>query len=843
MRTSLKLRLAAAAMIPCSLISPPTAAQVAPSTPPAASTEPDAGQVRARPDINPYDRDIEMTAPLQFNQRILGELPVLLTRDDQLIIESAGFRQLIDPLLTPEAQAELRVALELLESFSPEQIHEIGIRLEYDPAQLAVMVLRVDPSKRSVQNMFQSSQREEPALPPDEITAYLNTSMALSKRSDSDDVTAPSVFLNGAIRFGSVVFEADVQGQEDFNTGRYRGERQYARLVYDQPEQFRRFTMGDLDLETRGRQGFVQLGGVGIQRQRRRFDSFRNNVLSGNRQLLLQENATVRVLRNGVFQREFVLDAGQYDISSLPLETGSNDIQLEIVGESGQLDTVSYSAYLDAIDLEPGDYEYAGYFGLVSDNRFGSPVYDDGDLAFSGYWRKAFLSAPAIGVGVQASESVQTISGQTQYILNNGARIRLDGAGSNADFGTGYAFAIGYEYFVDRGVQADSWTVVADFTSEDFATLGNDDGTNPTSWIFSGTYGRRLSERWSASLVGSYRMSRNPVLGDSFSVNAVSNYRISQQWSAQAGIEYVDLGRPGGSRSDGVGLNFTLVWQPSYDRRVEGRYNSARNSGSVRYRKMTENRAGAYGYSLATTYDDGAGSASGQLDYIGNRFNASMSYGTFGNDFSSIGDRQITTLRMGSSIAAAGKHWGVGRNIYDSFAVVYPHESLPSPVIVGDNLEGGAYVARSGLLGGAVANNLISYVNQAVRYDAVNAPPGYDTGAGVTRVFPSYRSGYAIEVGRADYVSAVGRLVDRNRQPVPLLSGRVLSKDDPNAKPALFFTNTGGRFAVQNLTPGRTYIVELPSEGLKFEISVPADSDGLLDLQQVTLPIEVTGND
>lgn len=48
---------------------PPTAA--APAAP------------RERRDINPYDRDIPMTVPLNFNSRVLGELPVVLTRDDR----------------------------------------------------------------------------------------------------------------------------------------------------------------------------------------------------------------------------------------------------------------------------------------------------------------------------------------------------------------------------------------------------------------------------------------------------------------------------------------------------------------------------------------------------------------------------------------------------------------------------------------------------------------------------------------------------------------------------------------------------------------------------------------
>lgn len=62
---------------------PPGAAQSAAQTaaPPAAVV---------RPDINPYNRDITLTAPLTFNRRPLGEVPVTLTRDDRFIVDSAG---------------------------------------------------------------------------------------------------------------------------------------------------------------------------------------------------------------------------------------------------------------------------------------------------------------------------------------------------------------------------------------------------------------------------------------------------------------------------------------------------------------------------------------------------------------------------------------------------------------------------------------------------------------------------------------------------------------------------------------------------------------------------------
>lgn len=798
-----------------------------------------------RRNINPYDRDVAITVPLTFNRRPLGELPVLLTADDRFLVDGPGFLLLISPLLTAEGQAELAARLAGVDRFPSEELNAAGITLEYDPEQLAVLVLRIDPSRRALESLFDSGQREPAGSPPDDFSAYLSTNLLLERRSSGGGIGTPGILLNGAIRYKSLVLEADVQGREDFVTGAYEFERRYARLVYDQPEEFRRWYLGDVEPEIRGRQGFVNLGGVGVDRRRSRFDSFRNSVLSNARRLVLQQDSTVRVFRNGVLFEEFRLDAGQYDLSQLPLTIGSNNVELEIQNQAGQLERVAYSAYLDPIDLDPGDYEYGAYFGVTSQGTFGAPDYDGGELAFTGFWRKAFFDRPAIGVGLQASKSVQAGFVQTQLVLPNGAQVQFDAAGSNSDSGAGYAFAVGYNQFVSRGAVSDAWSITADFTSDKYATLGNVFPQNPIAWNLTASYARSFTPDFSVTSSASYQVSRGTSFGNAYSLNATANYRITPEWSAQFGVEYLDSGRRfAGSRREGAGILFSLVWQPRYDRRADVRYSSARNSGSVSYRQASDGRVGSVGYGISSSYSDGPAQISGQADYVGNRFDASVVHSSFGRSFGNVTDEQLTTLRVGTSIAMAGGKVAVGRPIFDSFAILFPHESLDDrQVIVGDSFEGGDYNAASGALGPALTGVLTSYVNQQVRYDVKDVPVGYDIGEGVERVRPTYRSGYAFEVGSGAFVSALGRLVGNNDRPVALVSGRVTAVDAPEAEPQLFFTNSIGRFAIQALEPGRTYRVELfTSPATEFEFTVNPDNEGLLDLKVVSVPLDIVGD-
>ena len=194
---------------------------------------------------------------------------------------------------------------------------------------------------------------------------------------------------------------------------------------------------------------------------------------------------------------------------------------------------------------------------------------------------------------------------------------------------------------------------------------------------------------------------------------------------------------------------------------------------------------------------------------------------------------------MGTTLAFADGAFGVGRRIIDSFALLRAHPTLGDrAVVAGQSIADNQYLAKSGALGDAVQNLLLSYVPQSVQYDVEDPPAGYDVGSGVVRVRPAYRSGYAIEVGAADFASAFGVLRNADGTPVALVGGKVTALDKPDGPTTPFFTNSVGRFAVANLRPGTQYRVELFEKGGRlrtFDFAVPNDTAGLVDLKTVTL--------
>ncbi|SCW92153.1 outer membrane usher protein [Sphingobium faniae] len=798
-----------------------------------------------RPDINPYDRDIELTAPLTYRDKPLGEVPVLLTRDDRFLIDSAPFLDLIDTLLNDQAKMEIKAALQGHERFENEHLKATGVSLEFDPSSLSVVVLKIDAAHRATMALFDTPKRDEEKadVKPAGFSAYVNIDAVESRvwgNVLNKGFRRPSLFLTGAARMAGVVLETDVQWAETSDlmggTG-YRFDRNYARLVYDEPEDYRRWYLGDLNPEIRGQQGYVQMGGFGVSRQRQRFDQFRSAILQGNRQLLLQRDATVDVYRNGTLLKQFNLQAGSYDLSSLPLLSGSNDLQIQVRDTTGLVQDIAYRSYLDPIDLQPGDYEYSGYIGRTS-NRFGrTPVYN-GPIAFSGFYRKAFVGKPAVGIGLQASKRTQVLIGQTQFILPGGSRLQFDmGVSNTKAYGVGYAPGVTYERIFDRGGLLDSFTLHADYMSRRFGSLGNDLPDNSSAISVDAQYTRAMSQKLTLLINGSYIRNRGSF-GDNYRINTLASYRMDRKWSVRGGVNYTHYGSGFGA-ANGMGFNISLVFEPSYRDRAEVSYDKLDSTVTASYSHMSDGTIGSIGYGALAMRSDSTANGQAYVDYIDSKFDASLIHSGYGRNLGKITDQQVTSLRIGTALAFADGSFGVGRRIGDSFAILTQHESLKGhDVVAGQSIAENAYLTRSGPLGGAVNSYLGSYVTQSVQYDVENPPPGYDVGSGVFRVRPPYRSGYAMEIGTDAFASAMGTMHYPDGKPVSLMGGKVVPLDRNDGEPLPFFTNSVGRFAIQNLRPGASYRIMLVNSTSSLFFTVPKDTKGLVDLKTVTVTDE-----
>lgn len=798
----------------------------------------------AQASSNPYGRKIDLTVDVDFYKRDLGEVTVHMAADGSTTFDGPEMAAVLKPLLSDAGQAKVDAALAGQLPITLGYLKSIGIDAAFDRENVAISITSIDPTLRKPLSIYSASNHESELATnasPAGFSFFLDTTVSESRdwSRAASGFRDPSIFLNSAIRVGGLVLEGEGQiaDRDPYAPDRqYRFDRNFVRLVYDRPDDYLRTYVGDLTPEVRFEQNYVQMGGIGISRERRRFDQFRTAILQGNHQLILQRESTVQVYRNGVLFQQLQLQPGSYDLSNLPLLSGSNDIRLAVNDASGFSQTINYQTYLDPIDLDPGDWEAALYVGKLSTTFGLSPKYD-GEAALTGFYRKAFIDHPAVGFGLQASQSVQQLSAQTQILIGS-ARLDATVGASHSKLGSGYLAGLVYDLLLDQSERSTSVTLEGVWHSRHFTGLGAALQDNTSELNASAIISHTFNPLVSVEAGGTYIHNRQP-LRDGYRIYTDGYYRISRKWFVSGGVDYQHLSELASSkRQNGFGFNVSLVFRPNIEDRAEARYDYHYDNAQLSYEHFPPPYVGAIGYGALLSHNQGQDAAEGFASYIGNRFDASLSQSISGPGFGQVTQRKVTTARVSTAIAFADGAFAVTPRIGDSFAILEPHQSLHGHrVVLGDLLTDSRYRSVSGLLGGAVDGYLSSYVTQSINYDVENPPPGYDVGLGVYRVRPPYHSGYRLIVGSDAYVTATGTLLDGKGKPVALGSGQVVDLSRPQDKAVPFFTNSVGRFALTSLRPNNRYQVRLYL-GSAFEFTIPPDSAGLVDLHLVTVPTD-----
>lgn len=777
-------------------------------------------------------RTITMAVPLVWNGQVLSDVIVQISADESVAIESQSLRAEMSLLLTENGKARLDEAIAGDPFVSPAELQVAGFDVGFDMARLELTVNAIDPTLRPVEPLRGRREIGESRLPtiePAGFSAYLNTSANLIY-SEQEGVVPPDLFLFGAARYRDVVLEFDGGFTQSLNDD-YRFYRRAVRAVYDEPESFRRWSAGDLQLQNTGAFRTPFIGGIAVEKSRRTFDPFRAKVNLGGRQILIASPSTVEVIINGATAQTLDLQPGTYSLDDLPIQTGSNDIQLVVRDAAGREQVTRFDYFFDPIELDAGDDEYTVAVGVIATELNLQPNYSK-DPVFIGNYRKALSDILIVGGGVQIAEDIQVVSAETQFVPQViPGSFNFEGAVSMGG-GTGFALRGGYRLTTGSGSEAKGFSATFNYESKNFRTVGDLAGFRLENLSVSATYSQALSQRTTV-VAGANYYSR--AGGSSQSTVFVDvNHRLRDNIRATFGMEY-GTGSTFGSNF-GVRAGISVLFGGR--NRANATYQSRRKLARASLSRGSDNNVGSLGYSVNVQDSSGNSSIDGLVDYVANRFEARASLATSGTSFGGITNDQTARLQIGTSFAFADGAFGIGRPIQNSFLLARPHKTLKdTDVIAGRSLRDGGFEASSGTFGAAVVNRLSAYSTQDVQYDIDSLQAGYDIGSGVIRVNPAYRSGYGVVVGTDRFVSAVGFL-QMGGEPASLVAGLITSEDDEGFEPEPFFTNSAGRFGIIGLAPGKSYTIRLNDSGRTFRIQVPENNTGLYRLETINLQNE-----
>ena len=720
------------------------------------------------------------------------------------------------------------------ESVSFAELADAGLSTRFDASSLSLHI-DIPIDVRGIRNLDLRSLRTREYIEyvqQADISGYLSVRAGAALVEHSrvtgagfDDLVAAMDF---AVNVKGVVLEAELDYDQVRDSQWERGD---VRLTYDDLDNLIRFEAGDLSIGSRPSQGRPRIGGIAAFRNYG-IDPYRNIRPVPSQSFVLDQPARVELLLNGLPLRTFDLPSGNFNLRNFSLiPSAANDIELRVTYATGETEILSFPAYFDLDLLAPGLFDFAVNLGLPYSDNDGSRVYDDNDYNVIAFARYGFSPTLSAGFNWQGNKDFDTVGPDIVWAspigtfgINASTNIRAPGADSSQ-------LTVQYRWRDNDRERDRSVDALISLTGEDYRTLNQLFGGNTISRQARVRAAQNLGEDGRVQLFAGYERDRESPSDRWY---AGANYSHQFDFgSLSFGLEYQKDQR----ESVVARVAFSI---PLGNARLSGNAITTDNAMRLDYSVPTPAGVGGFGYSAGIERRDGSDREFARLNYNSNRFEASIAQRA--ENYLSNRSRQDmrTEFTVGTAIVMADGHFGLGRPVRNSFAMIEPRAGAGDFDVAVEPRTGFAstetrYTAYSGSLGPAVVPSLVAYFNRSLQVDAPDAPAGISIGGQVYSVRPGYRSGYYIPVGDDRNVSIVGNMVDRNGEPIAFAVGLVekLSGDD-QAEPVQVFTNSTGRFFIEGVEAGESYSVVLTigETTVTQTIDVPEDLNGIYSLEE-----------
>lgn len=773
--------------------------------------------------LNSTGRPVTLTVPAKDGAVYLGDIQLTIDPSDRIEFSAQRLLDLLSNVVDPNVLRTLQGSVGGRTTLTPSDFEASGIRIRYNPQELSLDLIIASERRASqtVQVSPLDRARVGSFVPAAGFSAYLNIRGNLDYlwQGPNDGLQSPVMFLDGAMRIGPVVAESEAIYQPGSDGVDFQ--RLGSRLVLDDTRNLIRWTAGDLQPITRGFQSSADIAGLSLFRSYSVLQPQQIVRPRGDRSFRLDRPSTVEVQVNGQIVRRLQLSPGVYNLRDFPFTQGANDIRLSILDDAGRSEILRFNVFLDQSQLARGLTEFGLYAGVKAPLETDGPNYSDEWVA-TGFVRHGLSDRLTVGANFQADKTTQMGGVEAVWATPIGT-VAANFSISNIDgYGTGRAVLVTYQRLIQRpNGRSDSLSLFFESRSRAFGPLNTIVPDNPYDWEVGGGYSHAFSDEVYGGVDGRYSHGRDNV-PDAWNLRGTMGYRIDDRFTVTGDVRWEQdfLGR----RVSGlVSLTVRL-----------GRYSNARadydtrfNRSRLSFNTLSGQGVGSYNISADVERSDLGSGVNFTGNYFANRSEIGLShFGTFQDDFGPS-QSQRTSLRFATSLAFADGAFTIGRPIYDSFAIVRRHDSLGNSAVIVDPSPYG-FTSTTGALGTALQPSLSSYSERTITIDAPTAPVGVDLGLGSFRVFPPYRSGFVLQVGSNYSVTAVGRLINRDGEPIALLTGTATELAHPEREPVQIFTNRDGRFGAAGLAPGRWRIQMMDDARTTYLLNVPDNTQGVL---------------
>jgi outer membrane usher protein len=780
----------------------------------------------------------------------LGEVDILIAPDDTISVDRAKLLALLATRVTPDVHARIAALAEPAAYIPIAALSGLqGFAVAFNPTAMELDVKAAANTTLASDIDFGRRQAPPTSKPPATTSAYVNITTMLDQSWGAVGMPAATGLnfdYQGAARMYGMVLESEggLDGPLDSflcpagaqcSYAHQNGfKRRSTRLVKDFPDDNTRLLFGDVTYSGPSLQRGGDFLGFAVKHDTRAIGHARAS--SAVSTLELDSPADVDVIINGQQTQRLRLRTGTYNLRNLPLGAGTNDIELVVTSTSGERRSVRVAAVSNENLLPEGEAEWVLAGGYASYQSDGQRAYLADQPGASSYVRYGIANGLTGEIHAQAD----TFVGMTGASLVAGGPLGLWTIGLAASStildpvgALDYAATLSWQYLppAKGGDHRHSIRASAEYRGLDFHTPGE------TLLGFGGilypTYAPalRLDAAWgvafpsgiSTSLSGRYLLpsAATSIPGaialdvPMWGVDLTFSTPINETLSGSAWVGYGNNGLLNVFESDFtpeflVGLRFN--WRPSANSEVQIGADTSLANADLYASRRAKSSTGDWSGTVNITQTPGYGallntSLSNRNAYGATSLNHSAQAQSFGFDDLASPTNMRTSLRTTSALAFADGHFAMGAPIHDAFAIVAPHESLPTSKVIVGNLDNPT--ATGSAAWPALVTNLSAGSNVSLPIDATDIPPGYSLGQANLSLSPEYKAGYAIEVGSADALTAFGTLLLPSGKPLTLTAATA----DKDGKRVRLFTNSRGRFAVEGLSPGSWRITAVTPKG------------------------------
>jgi outer membrane usher protein len=789
----------------------------------------------------------QIALPTTLDGRDVGLVNAQI-RNDGVWLAREALLTALDNVVQPSSKAALASAEPAGQWISTEALKTLGLEAVYS-AQSITLELRV-PMRLRLTRVLSMDERNAPVqgkaaesiLMPERWSLIANTRWVLTDtQTDLGNLTTVRTYLEAAQRMGEWVVEA--AGSVPIGPTGAVGTRDMTRLVRDWPAQAIRLSVGDLN--TAARPGVPSVAAGGIQLSRRfNLNPALNSQSQPTERLVLPQGAAVDVRANGFVSRTLQLAPGVYELKDIPVFTGANEVELNIVEPGGRSSVRRFDYFFDASVLAPGLTEFDLAFGRPSRVAATGLRYSPQQSVTALSWRHGLTAQTTVGAAAQwrssgSGDMVRVLQADGLWATRWGTGQAYVTQNAHPGF-SGQAASLQWsaQSTVRRELTAGRWSWAAVVQSS-WRAPGHASLLSDTASAGSRDFGARLSALTPIGLTASLSASqrRGDLPADQGRTLSVSLRKaIAPQWSMEAVLsgQHDPIGR---RQQVNISLRYSGKTQPNG---ITPRAAMGYQSSDSRWQLDAE----ATGVTTVAGADapwrmlaSSARSAQAHETSLRAALNTSRAeLSAFVNDSRrtgvASGFSRLSELAVASSLIVTPSGWALTRPVSDSAARVAPRPGYEQlSIYIDPSLDRSA--AASDRFGAPVLNDLNAYTPREIQLDVADLPPGRSLGVDRPLLKPAYRSVITVPLGSDANVQFSGSVVTAKGQPAGLVALRLTPVG--KGEPVELFTSRRGRFTSPPLPPGR-YWLNIPGDPKPLkQLKIEPQQVGIVDVGSIEL--------